>query len=178
MQELQIRSKGFPQLVADLGVQSPLQGPFWTISTLAMPVYLVGSSEPTSVGPQEYSLNDVTSAQVANPLGSSIIAQTAALDRGKYAIRIDYWFNNQTAATFSELLLTTSDPTLGTTQLVSLDLIGFPTIGHNVVQNTMEMGLEMPHDGGFFIVQNLTALTTALVNCVLRWRRTGPLLNF
>lgn len=94
---LPIRTQGFPSLINQLGIQSPLQGPFWGFESTIVPVYEIGSSSVKSVGPPAYRLEDSdTRGMKTAPLAIDTLALIGSLNRpaqrGFYAYHIRFWW--------------------------------------------------------------------------------------
>jgi len=104
MQELAIKSQGFPELLRDTGAQSPLAGPFWSLSSMVMPTYQIGNS---SIVPGEgfpFPFANFTSGIFVSPIINTVIGLTGILQRGFWALRMEgYAANSAVPGTFSRL---------------------------------------------------------------------------
>lgn len=175
---LQVKSQGFPNLISDLGVQSPLQGPFWGLETITRPVYIVGASKPVPQTATPYPLQNFDYNLNVNPLAGTELAKTVALTRGRYNLEITYWFSNGGVSSNSRLLIHFSDALGGTIQFWDFDFISGTGSSRPDAMGRFEISAENAVENGFFSIQNSTQLTNADIGMTIRWLRTGDLANF
>lgn len=178
MPVLQIKSQGFPNLVQDLGVQSPLAGPFWGLETTVVPTYIVGASQPVPQLSTPYPFQNFDSSNSVNPLAGAVIARTVALERGRYNLEVEYWFSNAAASTFTFLVFQAHDAVGGTLQLWEFDLMTLDTQSRPTGKGRMEMSYENVVENGFFDVQVSNQVVNGSVGATMRWLKTGDLRNF
>jgi len=63
--ELAIRTQGYPQLIKQLGIVPPQQGPFWGLSTVVAPTYIVGANAEVSTSGPRFNNDQIIAAWIA-----------------------------------------------------------------------------------------------------------------
>lgn len=135
---LQIKDTGFQQMVLDLGIQSPLSGPFFGLEQVVRPVYVLGSSASVRTTTPPFKSADFIYQESANPIVGATWGLTPILPRGRYQFKLNYWVDNQDAATLMRIafILATAAPV--NQFIYTLDLVGNTGDGHNFFSRDME----------------------------------------
>jgi len=170
---LQIKTQGFPSLIQELGIQSPLQGPFWGFEPTVIPIYAIGSNNVQAIAAMPYSAGDFASSVVVNPGLAQELVFSADLPAGRYGFQLDFHYQNTTSipSAIDFLVLTNA----GATQRV----IPIHTIGHANFDSRYGQGhhtlVEDMSEGDRISVRNQTALSNAVVTSSLKWVLMNPL---
>lgn len=178
MTVLQIKSQGFPSLVNDLGVQSPLAGPFWGLETTVLPTYIIGASAPVPATSAPYPFINFAHGNALNPLAGAVIVRTEALPRGRYNLEIHYWFTNGSITETTFLVFQALDAAGGTAQLWQFDICTDTTRPRPVGVGKLEMSYDNTIPNGFFDVETSGQLTQGRIVATIRWVKTSELSNF
>lgn len=165
---LQIKTQGFPNLIRDLGVQSPLQGPFWGFDPTVIPTYQIGSDSinKNALGlpyPKANFIDDVA----VNPGASAIPIQTPNLEAGIWAFQVHWAIGNGSAN--STFLLYKVANVGGTVIRVTAICCVAPTGSSAAFQNGETNFVEEIQEGDTIFLENLTALANADFRTTLRW---------
>lgn len=98
---LQIKSQGFPEILTDLGIQSPLQGPFWGFESTVLPIVDVQKNTVRPLATTPYD-GFASAGVLATPAAGAFLAQTnAVLFRGAWAIQANVaWVNTSATNAF------------------------------------------------------------------------------
>lgn len=172
---LPLKNQGFPGVLDQLGIQSPMQGPFWGFESTVLPIYIIGSENIQQGTTFPYLRNDSADSTNTNPGASATLLQSPNLEAGRYALRI-FWAINNSSVTASMLLFKVRD-VLGTViQTVALQPIGEDGSSQDMSRGSEEF-LENLNEGDFFFLENLAALASADVRVAWRWARLGQVLR-
>jgi len=170
---LLLKGQGFPEVLSKLGVQLPLQGPFWGFDSIVVPQYLIGSSAimQNTLG-LPYNNVDFLEDIATNPLAAVLIV-SPNLTEGRYAAQVHVTWGNA-GPTDSYLLWKVRQLSGAVKRTTALHVIGnFPNPESygGEVYNFVE---DMQQDDSFFI-ENLTAFTPGSIRSTLRWIRLGDI---
>lgn len=177
---LHIKSQGFPNVLNQLGIQSPLQGPFWGFESTVLPTYQIGCSsiQPTSVSPFKNIDQDTQGILVA-PLAIDVIAYIGGagypLQRGFYAYEIDFWWVCTGAATSNQFALQFWDATKTTARdLTLVGLTGGSTVPPASGQRQFRSTIEITADGDYGeLTMAANGHATLAVYAKTKWRFLG-----
>lgn len=167
---LPIRSQGFPNLITQLGIQSPLQGPFWNFESTVLPTIDVRSlrNEPTT----GMAVMDAfaSAGQLATPIAGDFLATFGPLLIGAWALRFQWAWVNQSAGNAFLAFQRLNDTFTVVLQEDIIETIGGSTlaqrqVGANhldlVLQNTFS---DQPY--GLRILQGLATAGSVVVGSV------------
>lgn len=159
---LPIRSQGFPELITELGLQSPLQGPFWQFESTVLPIIDVRGlqnkprSGPT-LGPAS------TAGQIPTPAANTFLATTnAVLFQGNWALRLSWAFVNTSPNNAFIAFRRFNDTFTLVLEEEILDTVGDPALGERSVgAGYRDIVLQKPSFGQPWAIQNLQAMAAA-----------------
>lgn len=170
---LLLKGQGFPEVLNKLGVQLPLQGPFWGFDSIVVPQYLIGSSAvmQNTLG-LPYNNVDFVEDIALNPL-SALLLTSPNLTEGRYAFQLHTaWGNADTVDSY--LLWKIRQLSGAVKRTTALTVIG------NVAQSLSYGGIvrdfvEDMQEGDSAFSENLTAFTPGSIRSTLRWLRLGDI---
>lgn len=170
---LLLKGQGFPEVLNKLGVQLPLQGPFWGFDSIVVPQYLIGSSAimQNTLG-LPYNNPDFVEDIATNP-GAALLLTSPNLTEGRYAAQVHAAWGNA-SVTDSYLLWKVRQLSGAVKRTTAMTVIG------NVAQSLSYGGevwdwVEDMQEGDSFFVENLTAFTPGSIRTTLRWLRLGDI---
>lgn len=171
---LNIKNQGFPTLLETLGVQQPLAGPFWGFESTVIPTFQIGNSSVNLNGGLPYRPADSIDAVAVNPLASAALIQTASLEAGRYAFKLNWTFINADVANSAILfkVVAVGGAVLRTT---AVDVIG-EIATNRAIGSGQDNFVEDLNNLDFIFVENLNALAAAELRLTLRWNRVAPLI--
>jgi len=170
--ELGIKSQGYPELLRQTGAQSPLSGPFWGLSTVVVPVSLVGNSTIISQVPGAMPLaNWQSDGIIAAPVAARILATTTILERGYHAIRMTGFGSNAGAVSFVRINYHIfNGDTFAITQVERMVEVQFNT----AKEFDRTIIFECPQDGIFSLqIRNETLVAASTCQGTVRWKFLG-----
>ena len=103
--ELGIKQEGYPELLRKTGAQSPLQGPFWGLSSTVVPTFNVGNASVIPGQDFPYPFPNYSAGTVTSPAAETVAAQTASVTvRGFYGLKMEgYLVNSGLTGTYGRL---------------------------------------------------------------------------
>jgi hypothetical protein len=126
---LQIRSQGFPNLISELGIQSPLQGPFWGFESTVIPIIDVRGARNLPRSGVVYD-GFASAGQIGQPGANTFLAQTNNLfKRGAWAIYLSWAWINVEATNSILLFRRYNDAFTVVLEQEHLDIFGGTAIG-------------------------------------------------
>jgi len=170
---LLLKGQGFPEVLNKLGVQLPLQGPFWGFDSVVVPTYTIGSSslQQNCLG-LPYNNVDFVEDIALNPL-AALLLTSPNLSEGRYAFQLHTaWGNGDTVDSYLLWKIRQlSGAVKRTTALTTMA---------NVVQAMAYGGrvwdfVEDMQEGDSAFSENLTAFTPGSIRSTLRWIRLGDI---
>lgn len=172
---LPIRSQGFPGLIDELGVQSPLVGPFWNFESTVLPIIDVRGLRTK---PRSGAVYDgfATAGSIPTPAANTILAQTnTILLAGAWAIQASCSWVNATAASANITFCRFNDTFTVVLERQVLATVG--AVGSNaaVGQHFQQFALQKNSFGQPWAIRIEQALATAgtVVEGALRIRYLG-----
>jgi len=170
---LLLKGQGFPEVLSKLGVQLPLQGPFWGFDSIVVPTFTIGSSslQQNTLG-LPYNNVDFLEDIAISP-GSAVLIQGPNLTEGRYAAQIHATWGN-VSVTDSFLLWKVRQLSGAVKRTTALTVIG------NVASPMAYAGMhfdfvEDMQEQDSFLIENLTAFTPGSIRTTLRWIRLGDI---
>jgi len=174
--ELAIRTQGYPQLIKQLGIVPPQQGPFWGLSTVVAPTYIVGANAEVSTSGPRFNNDQIIAADASDPLPAAVINATPALKRGRYVFNLLWVWSNGDAVNALRLEYVLRDTTPANRLFVFLDFIhvtGVQAVGRAETTFTADI----LDDGwtGNFTVLGAAAAVPMIVMCSTKFHKYGEL---
>jgi len=159
---LPIRSQGFPDLITELGIQSPLSGPFWGFESTVLPT--IDVRNPRNL-PRSGVVYDgfASVGQIPLPAANSILAQTnTVLFRGAWALSLNWAWVNTTASNCFIAFQRWNDTFTVLLEEEILDVIGQPALGERQIgSGHRELVIQKNNFGEPWALTNLQALGAA-----------------
>ena len=143
---LQIKDTGFQQMVSDLGVQSPLQGPFFGLEQVVRPVYLLGASAQVSATTARFESKNFNHQEFADPTVGTRFNVSPVLPRGRYQFKLNWFFLNPAATGFARIIFAIEDGVPANQFLYTLDLVGNTTNGRQFIMEQTEFTADILGD--------------------------------
>lgn len=172
---LQIKNQGFPSLLTQLGVQSPLQGPFWGFESTVVPTFVLGSYNlQENVGAFPYQVTDQASSTIINAGSQTQLLQSPGLPQGRYAIKINWSFINAALVASSILFKIRQFNTGSVLRTVALTPMSAAGKGFDHGRGSENFEENMG-DGDFFYLENLTSITPSEIRTSWRFTRLGEI---
>lgn len=167
---LQIRSQGFPGLIDELGISSPLQGPFWQFESTVLPIIDVRGAKNLPRSGVVYDLFS-TAGELATPTAGDFLATTNTLFKpGAWALRFSWAFANNSAGSAFLAIQRLNDTFTVVLEQEIVEAIGGTTLGMNRVGSGFtEMVLQKNTFGepwGLRILQTLATAGSVVVGSI------------
>lgn len=159
---LPIRSQGFPNLIDELGVQSPMVGPFWNFESTVLPVVDVRGLRNKARSGVVYD-GFASAGQIPTPAANSFLAQTNnQFFAGAWAIRVSFAWVNTTAANAFIAFRRFNDTFTVVLEEEIVAVVGQPATNEGEIgYGFKDYVLQKNSFGQPWAVQNLQALATA-----------------
>jgi len=170
---LLLKGQGFPEVLEKLGVQLPLQGPFWGFDSNVVPTYEIGSSsiQQNSLG-LPYRNVDFVEDIALNPL-SALLLTSPNLIEGRYAFQLHAAWGNA-SVTDSYLLWKIRQLSGAVKRTTAVTVIG--NVASPMAYGGMHWDfVEDMQEGDSAFSENLTAFTPGSIRSTLRFLRLGPI---
>jgi hypothetical protein len=163
--ELPLQSQGFPNLLKKLGVLVPQQGPIWTFTPLVSPVYLLGADAEVNANPPRFSSTQIVVETVNDPINGTLIAQSAALKRGRYVFWLTWFYSNLDVANNIDFQFLTRDENGINQQFVALDRVPIAGLQRSNSRYETYLTMDLLTDGwtAMFVTTTTGTAPTGLI---------------
>jgi len=171
---LQIKTQGFPSIIKDLGVQSPLSGPFWGFEPTVIPTYQIGDLSVKLNAAQPYFPADIDTDSATDPGDNQALAVSPALPAGRYAIEAGWTFGVG-AANGSQMSFAVISSAVVTLRQYFLEIMG-PAAGSRQYGSAQRFFVEDLYENDHIELINQTQmLGSTLIRSYLKWYLIGSL---
>lgn len=178
---LPIKSQGFPNALSTLGVQSPLQGPFWGFESTVLPTIEIASTNVRSSSGVPYVGRNANLGVIATPAANATLANSVVgwMPVGFWAIRATWYVLNTTVANGTTIELRRVNAAFVTQDFETMDLVTASGGQKNWAFGSRDIVLWNPEEGNQFVLVNVGNLPTAgsVAFGILRWRYLGSQIN-
>ena len=175
---LPIKSQGFPNLISELGIQSPLVGPFWNFESTVLPIIDVRGVQVVPGAEPPYTGGAATAGILVTPAALAFLAQTnAVFNIGSWALYLSWSWVNASANTSYIYFRQFNDTFTVVLETEVLDVIGAAGTSRATGSGSRILSLDKRVFGNPWALQNSTALATAgsQVSGVIRARYLGDI---
>lgn len=173
---LPIRSQGFPNLIDELGVQSPIQGPFWGFESTVIPTVDVRGLRTKPRSPAVYD-GFASAGTIVTPAAGAFLAQTnTILLAGAWAIQLSWAFINASAGSANIIFVRMNDTFTVTLEREVVAIIGGTVATQGLVgYGSKQIALQKNSFGQPWALRVEQALVTAgtVVEGAIRLRYLG-----
>lgn len=178
---LPIKSQGFPNVLSVLGVQSPLQGPFWGFESTVLPTIEVASTNVKSSSGVPWVGRNADLGPIATPAANATLANSVVgwMPQGYWALHCTWYCLNTTVANGTTIELRRVNAAFVTQDFETLDLVTASGGQKNYAIGSRDIVMWNPTEGHQFVLANVGNLPTAgsVAFGILRWRFLGSQIN-